>query len=106
MKTKLTPFRVFLIVGACAALDGCLSSTPHWDQTFGESIKQVTAMQTLNPRASDNDDPVAGIDGAAADAAQGRYAKSFLTPPPPVNVFTIGVGAGGSGGSGGSHGSN
>jgi hypothetical protein len=50
-------------------------------------------MQTLNPNASANNDPVAGIDGTAAAAAQKSYAKSFTAPPPPTNAFTIGVGS-------------
>ncbi|TKC92599.1 hypothetical protein FAZ69_02715 [Trinickia terrae] len=93
MKFKLTPFRTVVCIGACFALNGCLSSTPHWDQTFGDSIHQVTAMQVLNPQAGQNDDPVNGIDGSAANSLMANYDKSFTAPPPPMNMFTIGVGA-------------
>jgi hypothetical protein len=92
MTSTKTLIRLALCAGLSAALAGCLSSTPHWDATFGDSVNQLKEMQTLNPRASENTDPVAGVDGTAAAAAQKNYAKSFTAPPPRVNNFTIGVG--------------
>ena len=92
MTSTKTLIRTALCAGLSVALAGCLSSTPHWDATFGDSVNQLKEMQTLNPQASQNTDPVAGIDGAAATAAQKSYTKSFTAPPPPVNNFTIGVG--------------
>jgi hypothetical protein len=92
--------RLALVAAACAALDACISSTPTWDRTFGNTVSEITALQTLNPNASANADPVTGIDGVSATAAQQNYAKSFLMPPPPANMFTIGVSGGSSGGSG------
>lgn len=89
--------RLTFCAGSCLTLTACLNSTPTWDKTFGSAVTQITAMQTLNPAASDNDDPVAGMDGAAAQAAQTSYAKSFAAPTQPVNVFTIGVGSGSGG---------
>ncbi|MFM0733073.1 hypothetical protein PQQ52_21595 [Paraburkholderia sediminicola] len=82
-----------LCAGLSAALAGCLTSTPHWDATFGDSLNQIKEMQTLNPQASANTDPVAGIDGVAAAAAQKSYAKSFTAPSAPTNNFTIGIGS-------------
>jgi hypothetical protein len=38
---------------------------------------------------------VAGMDGKAAQETMVRYRESFKNPPPPANVFTIGVGTGG-----------
>ncbi|MFL9859967.1 hypothetical protein PQR72_30245 [Paraburkholderia madseniana] len=93
MKTIPTLIRVALCAGVVATLAGCLSSTPHWDATFGDAVNQLKAMQTLNPQASANTDPVSGIDGTAAVAAQKGYAKSFTAPTPPTNMFTIGVGS-------------
>ncbi|MFM0128490.1 hypothetical protein [Paraburkholderia sediminicola] len=93
MKTIPTLIRVALCAGVVTTLAGCLSSTPHWDATFGDAVNQLKAMQTLNPQASANTDPVSGIDGTAAVAAQKGYAKSFTTPTPPANMFTIGVGS-------------
>ncbi|WP_116138624.1 hypothetical protein [Trinickia diaoshuihuensis] len=98
MKIQHIAARLALIAAGCATLNGCLSSTPVWDRTYGNSVRAVTAMQTLNPNASANEDPVAGVDGTAATAAQQNYGKSFLTPPPPVNVLTIGVGSSNSSG--------
>ena len=92
MTSTPTLFRAALCAGLCAALAGCLSSTPHWDATFGDSVRQIKELQTLNPQGSANTDPVAGIDGPAAAAAQKSYAKSFTAPPPPINSLTIGVG--------------
>jgi hypothetical protein len=96
MKAIPTLIRLALCAGVATTLAGCLSSTPHWDATFGDSVKQLTVMQTLNPQASANTDPVSGIDGTAAVAAQKGYAKSFTAPTPPGNMFTIGVGSGSS----------
>jgi hypothetical protein len=86
--------------GALAAallLAGCVTRTPVLDQHFGEAVNTAKAQQTINPDASRDRDPVAGLDGQAADATIDRYHKSYETPPPPVNVFTIGIG-GSSGG--------
>jgi hypothetical protein len=94
MKKFPAVLRIAISAGACASLAACLSSTPTWDKTFGSAVTQITVMQTLNPAASDNDDPVAGIDGPAARAAQTNYVKSFSAPTPPTNVFTIGVSSG------------
>ncbi|PMS22121.1 hypothetical protein C0Z18_06325 [Trinickia dabaoshanensis] len=98
MKIQHIALRLALIAAGCAALNGCLSSTPVWDRTFGNSMHTVTSMQTLNPNASANEDPVAGVDGTAATAAQQNYGKSFMVPPPPTNMLTIGIGGSGSSG--------
>ena len=58
-------------------------------------------MQTINPDASRNPDPVFGLDGKAANEAIGRYQDSFKTPPPTFNVINIGGGITGGGGGGG-----
>jgi len=84
---------------ASVAMAGCATKTPYLDEHFGEAVNAAKAQQTINPDASLNTDPVAGVDGQAADAAVDRYHKSFVQPPATTNVFTIGVG-GGSGASG------
>lgn len=85
---------------ASATLAGCATNTPVLDERFGEAVNAAKAQQTINPDASLNTDPVAGVDGKAADGAVDRYHKSFVQPPAATNVFTIGVG-GGAGASGG-----
>ncbi len=80
----------------CAALllilAGCVSTTPNLDRDFGAAVRLLYAQQTLNPDASRNTDSVAGIDGKAAKGAYDEYLKSYATPEPQQNVFTIGVG--------------
>lgn len=77
-----------------AMLSACASTTPQWDEQFGETVNMAVAQQTLNPDASHNTNPVSGIDGRAAREAVDRYHKSFGKPEPQPNVFTIGVSSG------------
>lgn len=79
--------------GTMACLSGCMTSTPVYDQHFGEAVRTVTAMQILNPDASANTNPVNGIDGRAAAAAMDRYSTSYRSPQADTNGYTIGVGA-------------
>lgn len=79
-----------------AALAGCAAKTPQLDQQFGEATSAAKAQQTINPDASRNTDPVAGLDGQAANDVIDQYHKSYKQPPPPVNIFNIGVGTSGS----------
>jgi hypothetical protein len=65
---------------ASLALTACVSTTPNWDKQFGQSVRGTIASQTINPAASANADPVAGIDGKAALGAQKRYEHSFAQP--------------------------
>lgn len=86
-----------LVIGL---VNGCAPTTPRMDQKFGEAVNMAKAQQTINPDASSNADPVAGLDGQAAKFTIDRYQKSYKTPPPPTNVFTIGVGSSGGSGAG------
>ena len=52
-----------------------------------------TSMQTLNPRAAANTDPVFGMDGRSATAAMDRYDTSFQTPQRDANAYRVGVGS-------------
>jgi hypothetical protein len=83
------------------ALAGCASPTPYLDEHFGEAVRQARLAQTLHPDAGRDADPVAGLDGAAAQESIRRYQASFKSPPPVTNVINIGgtIGSGGSGGS-------
>lgn len=87
MKTTITMLAA-LTLAACAPL------TPNLDAHFGDSVNIIKAQQTLNPDASTNT-ASAALDGAAAHEAMGRYVKSYQSPTPQPNVFTIGVGSGG-----------
>jgi hypothetical protein len=74
---------------ALAVLAGC-TTTPDYDARFGDAVRQAKSAMTIDPNASANRDPVAGIDGQAAREAIARYQNSFKAPPPVVNVINIG----------------
>lgn len=76
-------------------LAGCANTgTPVLDDHFGYAVNMAKSQQTINPDASLNTDPVAGIDGVAADNAIDRYHKITKEPQP---TFNIGGGIGGGG---------
>jgi hypothetical protein len=75
-----------------AVLAGC-ATTPNYDARFGDAVRLARSAMTINPNASANPDPAAGIDGQAGREAIGRYQDSFKAPPPVVNVIKIGAGA-------------
>lgn len=103
LKLKLTPLKgVLSILLAAIGLAGCASTSPVLDSHFGEAVNAAKAQQIINPDASQNTDPVAGVDGKAADAAMDRYHRSFVAPPPTTNVFTIGIGNSGASSTSGS----
>lgn len=83
-----------LSASAVCLLSACASTTPQWDANFGNSVRAAFAHQIINPDASQNPDPVSGIDGRAARETMIRYQKSFSEPKPQSNMFTIGVGGG------------
>lgn len=60
----------------CTALAGC-STAPRFDEHFGETVRANLSSQVANPAAAANANSAAGIDGAAARAAQERYQRSF-----------------------------
>lgn len=79
---------------AMATLSAC-QTTPNLDAKFGDAVKQARLQQTVNPDASKNTDPVAGINGQTANAIITRHQKSYETPTPaPSSVIGI-IGGGG-----------
>jgi hypothetical protein len=88
-------FKRALLLSISAVLSaGCVQRTPYLDRHMGQSLSLIKAQQILNPEAGRNTDPVAGINGMAAKSGYDRYQKSFTTPEPQPNVFTIGIGGG------------
>jgi len=85
-----------LLIGALSllAISACATPTPQLDQQFGTAVNAAKAQQTLNPDASRNRDPVAGIDGTPAVNAVDEYHNSFKAPAPTFPVINIGVGGG------------
>ncbi|GGX88701.1 hypothetical protein [Vogesella alkaliphila] len=78
-----------------ASLLTACSSTPYLDSRFGEAVNMAKAQQTINPDASQNMDPVTGIDGVAAKDSVDRYHESFQKPPSTAGILTIDVLGGG-----------
>ena len=59
----------------CAALAGCIATTPS---AGGQSVRAIMASQAMPPQPR----PVTGNDGAAAVAAYANYQQSYVTPVP------------------------
>ncbi len=93
---KTIPTAVALAVLGSATLTGCVQTTPVWDSRFGEAQRMMMAQQVLNPDAGMKEVPNS-LDGGAARETVVRYRNTFKEPPPPQNVFNIGVGTSGSG---------
>ena len=66
---------------------GCASRTPYLDAHYGEAVNTAKAMQTLNPQASRNTDPVTGMDGASATESIDRYHDTFKAPEKTFEVI-------------------
>ena len=79
-----------------SGLAACTSITPNFDANFGKSVTALKLAQTKNPVASlaNKDKSIDGIEGRVARESIQRYHQSFIEPPPPTNVFNIGVGSG------------
>ncbi|GAA4664858.1 hypothetical protein GCM10025794_18970 [Massilia kyonggiensis] len=83
---------------ACAALSGMLlygcGTTPRFNAQFGTSVRANVAAQVLDPTASANTNPAAGMEGAAAIIAHERYQNSFKEPEKPIRALVVsGVGS-------------
>jgi hypothetical protein len=94
---KPVSLKWILSVLLATVVTGCATPTPKLDDNFGNAVNAAKAAQIINPDASLNTDPVAGLDGQAADAAMSRYHRSFVQPATTPNVFNIGVSSGASG---------
>ena len=56
---------------------GCRATMPETERNFGKSFEAAKQNQIINPEASKNTSPLVGLDGKAAEAAVGKYEKSF-----------------------------
>ncbi|MDL2355193.1 MAG: hypothetical protein QFF03_08045, partial [Pseudomonadota bacterium] len=67
--------------GALALLlSACAATTPQADARFGQSLKAMLAAQVVQPDAVRNSNPVDGVDGRAARAAQEAYERAAGKP--------------------------
>lgn len=81
---------------AVAVMAGCAPTTPNLEANFGNAVNKAKAQQIINPDAPRNTDPVAGIDGQAANATIDRYHQSYEEPTPaPSGAIGGSLGAGG-----------
>lgn len=71
-------------------LGACTTTAPD-ERGFGDAVRQARLAMTINPRAGDNPDQAAGVDGSAAREAMQRYQESFKAPPPVVNIIHLGT---------------
>ena len=76
-------------------LGGCAPREYSMDSSMGVALHEGMATQIVNPNGIPPTGPQ-GLYGGPAKAVMDRYVSSFLSPPPPVNAFSIGIGSGGS----------
>ena len=83
---------IFLLVTASLVFlaIGCAPTTPHLDSVFGDAVNAAKAQQTINPDASRNPDPVAGIGGTPATDSIDRYHNTFKEPPRTFTIINVG----------------
>lgn len=83
------PGRAACALALAIALVGCADTTPHWDNSFGGTVRQALAAQVARPAAARSTDPVAGVDGASARATYERYVRSSANPPEPADPVSV-----------------
>ena len=76
----LNKHRALAVMALAAALAGCAPSTPHWESSFGNSVRASMAAQVIDPAAVRNTDPVSGIDNKAALGIVGQYSQGYAKP--------------------------
>ena len=91
---KANPIIALSCALALVSLAGCVSTTPHLDDKFGQAVNAAKSQQTIDPEAGKKADTDVGVDGVAAKEAIDRYRESFRSPPPVTNVINIGGGSG------------
>jgi hypothetical protein len=84
---------ILSLFGAIVLLSACASNTPYLDSQFGQAARLMQAQQTINPQGI-HGNPSTGIDGKATASGYEQYQKSFRTPEPQTQAFTIGLGSG------------
>ena len=87
MATRRNQLLLAALLGA--ALQGC-SSTPRFNDHFGDAVRANLSAQVLDPAGSANVNPANGVDGKAALAAHERYQRSFKDAEPGASQPLVG----------------
>ncbi len=72
--------RAVTVLALGALMSACASPAPHWDTSFGSSVRASRDAQVLHPDAALSAPAVTGTDGRSARAAHAAYEASFTTP--------------------------
>ena len=80
--------RCYIIIGIISIMTvvlSCSGTTPASEQSlldrnWGRSFETMKYIQTINPEAGENLDPVLGLDGNASDHNVSKYQKNFEKP--------------------------
>ncbi len=68
-----------VLLGMALFTTGCKAT--RLERDYGNSFRLAKSNQILNPEATENLEPVYGLDGQAAEAVTGRYREGFEKPP-------------------------
>jgi hypothetical protein len=93
---KQNPLLGCALLALVAVMAAGCSLTPVVDARMGRAVASAVRTETMDPAAATNRTPVTGLESGASVALVARYMRSFAAPPPPANVFSIGVGTGSS----------
>jgi starvation-inducible outer membrane lipoprotein len=85
----------FVAAAIATLLTGCATDpTPVVEARMSDAVRTARVQQTIDPAASQNADPVVGIDAQSAKTSMDRYHKSFDAPPPTFTIINVGGAAG------------
>lgn len=88
--------RILCLVLGTAGLAAC-SSTPDYDQRFGDAARALAAQQLIDPDAPQRHaGKTPPADGRTAQEGMARLIESFRAPPQP-QTMTLGIGTGSAG---------
>lgn len=84
---------MLLLPALLAALTGCAQTTPGWDESFGDSVRQARAQQTIDPAAGHRATALNGLDGKASVGVMRALGISFgyslREPVPPASTLVL-----------------
>lgn len=85
--------RCLIVIGLIAALSifsGC--GATKLDKNWGKSFESAKYNQILDPEAGQTPEPVAGLDGQAAERTLGTYRKGF-EPEASKEAYNLNLGS-------------